>query len=215
MGDKIDNKNRLSPQRRDSRTNWSDALGTRHFTYLRQGAKPAEGLAASVSLSRNYQPGRERRVNPCFSHSSVPIYLYFTAVLIARLSLVSGPPSSLLRDARSRCETRWLPHQERMYDAYARFVCHPPAVHGGSCRLRLIPVDFTTRLDAAAAAAPPPPPSVVSLSYGDVVGTPLELHYYFIISTNHDDPKQLFTTRELALYHLYSSCFDGFWGLCR
>ena len=72
-----------------------------------------------------------------------------------------------------------------MYDAYARFVYHPPSV------------------------------LVVSLSYDAVVGTLLELHYYFNISKNHDDPKQFFTTSKLALYHLCSSWFDGFWGLYR
>ena len=40
------------------------------------------------------------------------------------------------------------------------------------------PSTSTTRLDAAAAAAPPPP-FVVSPSYDAVVGTLLELHYYF------------------------------------
>ena len=43
-----------------------------------------------------------------------------------------------------------------MYNAYARFVHHPPSVHVCSCRLRLIPSIFTTRLDAAAAAYGPP-----------------------------------------------------------
>ena len=56
------------------------------------------------------------------------------------------------------------------------------------------PSIFTTRLDVAAAAAPP---SVVSPSYDAVVGTLLELHYYFNISKNHDDPKQPFTTSKL------------------
>ena len=60
---------------------------------------------------------------------------------------------------------------------------------------------FTTRLDAAAAAAAAPP-SVVSPLYDAVVGTLLELHYYFNSSKNHDDPKQLFTTSKLVTYHL-------------
>ena len=71
---------------------------------------------------------------------------------------------------------------------------------------------FTTRLDAAAPVAPPP---VVLPSYHAVVGTLLELHYYFNVSKNHDDPKQLLTTSKPALYHLCSSRFDGFWGLYR
>ena len=47
------------------------------------------------------------------------------------------------------------------------------------------------------------------------MGTLLELHSYFNISKNHDDPNQRFTTSKLALYHLCSSLFDGFWGLYR
>ena len=53
------------------------------------------------------------------------------------------------------------------------------------------------------------------LSHDAVIGTLLELHHYFSISKNRDDPKQLFTTSKLALYHLCSSWFGGFWGLYR
>ena len=70
-----------------------------------------------------------------------------------------------------------------MYDAYARFACHLPSV------------------------------LVAPLACDAVVGTLLELHYYFNISKNHDDP--LFTTSKLALYHLCSSWFGGVWGLYR
>ena len=67
-----------------------------------------------------------------------------------------------------------------MYDAYAPFVYHPPSV------------------------------LVVSLSYDDLFGTLLELHYCFNISKTNDDP--LFTTSKLALYHVCSSWFDSVWG---
>ena len=56
------------------------------------------------------------------------------------------------------------------------------------------PSIFTTQLDAAAA-----PPSVVLPWYDAVVGTLLELHYYFNISKNHDDLKQLLTASKFAL----------------
>ena len=73
----------------------------------------------------------------------------------------------------------------------------------------------TTRLDAAAAAAHPP--SVVLPLYDVVVGALIELHYYFNISKNQNDQKQLFyfTTSKLVLYHLCSSRFDCFRGLYR
>ena len=55
----------------------------------------------------------------------------------------------------------------------------------GSPLLVPAPSNFTARLDAAAAALP----FVVSPSHDAAVGTLLELHYYFHISKNHDDPK--------------------------
>ena len=54
---------------------------------------------------------------------------------------------------------------------------------------------------------------VASPSYDAVAGTLLEVHYYFNISKNEDDP--LFTALKFALHHLCSSWFDGFSGLYR
>ena len=97
--------------------------------------------------------------------------------------------------SRSGCMTR----MRCLFIIFRRFTFAPAG-------FVLSPPIFTTRLDAAAAASP----SVVSRSYDAVVGTLLELHSCFHISKNHDNPKQLFSTSKLALYHLCSRQFDGF-----
>ena len=94
-----------------------------------------------------------------------------------------------------------------MYDGYARLIYHYSSVNVCSCRLRLIPVDYYHSARRCAAAAPL---YVGPLSNDAVVGTLLELLWCLNISKDHDDPKQLFTTSKLALYHLCSSWFDGF-----
>ena len=98
-----------------------------------------------------------------------------------------------------------------MYDAYTRFVYNPPSVDVCSCRLCLVPVHFYHSARRCCCSSF----FCFQPSYAAVVGTLLELHYYFNILKNNDDPKLLVTASKLALYHLCSSRSDGFWGLYR